>query len=161
MLNCGPLRCLLAAVNPHDPISPVPQYINPAPISLPAALQALSEPGEFLLSDFSKVGAPPRCIISSAGRSHKQGRTRLLHCNNVHSRPAAHKYPGPVRCRKASRLPLYPAPPVPCPLQLERSPLLHVGFQALDAFQAEHVRGRRSLFERIACVAPRLPCCGF
>jgi hypothetical protein len=31
-------------------------------------------------------------------------------------------------------------PPPYKPLQLDRSALLHVGFQALDAFQAEHVR---------------------
>jgi hypothetical protein len=160
MLDCGPLRCLLAAVNPHDPISPVTQYINPAPISLPAALQALSEPGEFLLSDFSKVGSAPRCILSSAGRSHKTRANQASAAQQRAWQAAAHKHPGPVCCQIASRLPLYPAPPVPCPLQLERSPLLHVGFQALDAFQAEHVRACRSRVEHVVFVAPRLPCCG-
>lgn len=82
-----------------------------------AALQALSEPGEFLLSDFSKVGqgrfvptAAPAAVASAVLWHRRQA--------------PHHDHP----CRSFALT------------QLERSPLLHAGFQALDAFQAEHVR---------------------
>ena len=130
-----PLPPHLAPRSPYQRGGIVTQHKGGKTLAFKPLARALEEPGEFLLSDFSKVG--------SGGRLRLIGSPicwRLCGCwqrVSVGRRgPAILELARSGYARPAPHLTRPPSSAAPAPQsQLDRSPLLHLGFQALDAFQ--------------------------